>query len=50
LVVQAKFRDALFIDPFSFRRNRLPAAEVNIGQPQVAQPIAVSLLIVVIDE
>ena len=50
LVVQTTFRDGPFLDPFSFRQNRLPAPEVNIGRRQVVQAFVVSLVVVVIDE
>jgi len=49
-IVRATSRDGPFLDPFSFRQNRLTASEVNIGWGQVFQALMVSLMIVVIDE
>ena len=50
LIVQTTFHDGSSLDPFSFRQNRLPTSEVNIGRRQVFQAFMVSLVIVVVDE
>jgi len=49
-VLQAPIFDGLSFDPFSLFDDGLCPAEVGIGRCDVVQPLAIALMVVVLDE
>jgi hypothetical protein len=50
LVLQAAILDCGSFDPFSFEKDGLSAAEVDVGRREIVQALVITAMIVVIDE